>query len=47
MELVLWSILLTLANILGVPIGTFLGQAYGWRAPIRAITAIGFVALLR
>lgn len=37
---------LTLANILGVPIGTFLGQAYGWRAPFWAITAIGFVALL-
>lgn len=37
---------LTLANILGVPIGTFIGQAYGWRATFWLITVIGFIALL-
>ncbi|PYI50312.1 MFS transporter [Paenibacillus flagellatus] len=37
---------LTLANILGVPIGTFLGQAYGWRSTFWVITAIGFIALV-
>lgn len=37
---------LTLANILGVPIGTFLGQAYGWRSTFWAITIIGIIALL-
>ncbi|WP_248924762.1 MFS transporter [Paenibacillus hamazuiensis] len=37
---------LTLANILGVPFGTFLGQAYGWRSTFWVITAIGIVALI-
>lgn len=37
---------LTLANILGVPIGTFLEQHYGWRSTFWLITALGFVALL-
>jgi len=37
---------LTLANILGVPIGTFLGQAYGWRSTFWAITVIGLIAFL-
>jgi DHA1 family inner membrane transport protein len=36
---------LTLANVLGVPFGTFIGQAFGWRATFWAITAIGVVAL--
>ncbi|MFE6233664.1 MFS transporter [Cellulosimicrobium sp. NPDC057862] len=36
---------LTTANVLGVPFGTFLGQAAGWRATFWAITAIGVVAL--
>ncbi|GLY17409.1 MFS transporter [Kineosporia rhizophila] len=36
---------LTIANVLGVPLGTFLGQAAGWRATFWAITAIGVVAL--
>ncbi len=36
---------LTIANVLGVPFGTFLGQAAGWRATFWAITAIGVVAL--
>ncbi len=35
---------LTLANVLGVPAGTALGQAYGWRAAFWAIVPIGFVA---
>ncbi|MEH7306468.1 MFS transporter [Neobacillus drentensis] len=37
---------LTLANILGVPIGTFLGQAYGWRSTFWSITIIGIIALV-
>ncbi|WP_277424230.1 MFS transporter [Cohnella candidum] len=37
---------LTLANILGVPIGTFIGQEFGWRSTFWAITAIGIVALI-
>ncbi|WJR67739.1 MFS transporter [Neorhizobium sp. CSC1952] len=36
---------LTVANILGVPFGTWLGQAYGWRSTFFAVTAIGVVAL--
>lgn len=32
---------LTLANVLGVPFGTFLGQHFGWRSTFWAITAIG------
>ncbi|WP_374008805.1 MFS transporter [Leifsonia sp. LS-T14] len=37
---------LTAANVLGVPFGTLLGQAFGWRATFWAITAIGVVALI-
>ncbi len=37
---------LTLANILGVPIGTFFGQAYGWRSTFWLITVIGIIALI-
>lgn len=37
---------LTTANVLGVPLGTFLGQQSGWRSTFWAITAIGIVALL-
>jgi DHA1 family inner membrane transport protein len=36
---------LTAANVLGVPFGTLLGQAAGWRATFWAITVIGVVAL--
>jgi len=36
---------LTVANILGVPFGTWLGQHYGWRATFWAVTAIGIAAL--
>lgn len=35
---------LTLANIVGVPFGTWLGQHYGWRATFWAVTAIGVFA---
>lgn len=35
---------LTLANVLGVPAGTALGQALGWRAAFWAIVPIGLVA---
>ena len=37
---------LTTANVLGVPLGTFIGQQLGWRATFWVITAIGVVALL-
>jgi DHA1 family inner membrane transport protein len=37
---------LTLANILGVPLGTALGQMEGWRATFWAVTVAGVVALL-
>ncbi|WP_019146256.1 MFS transporter [Aeromicrobium massiliense] len=36
---------LTIANVLGVPMGTFLGQQLGWRSTFWAITVIGVVAL--
>jgi DHA1 family inner membrane transport protein len=36
---------LTVANILGVPFGTWLGQHYGWRATFWAVTVIGIAAL--
>ncbi|MEC5398803.1 MFS transporter [Uliginosibacterium sp. H1] len=35
---------LTIANILGVPFGTWLGQHFGWRATFWAVTAVGVVA---
>ncbi|WP_425350100.1 MFS transporter [Methylobacterium tarhaniae] len=35
---------LTLANVLGVPFGTALGHALGWRATFWAVVGIGFVA---
>ncbi len=35
---------LTLANVLGVPFGTALGQAMGWRFPFLVVTAIGVFA---
>ncbi|QXH55764.1 MFS transporter [Pseudomonas maumuensis] len=37
---------LTLANVLGVPLGTALGQVAGWRSTFWAVTAIGVVALI-
>jgi DHA1 family inner membrane transport protein len=35
---------LTVANILGVPFGTWLGQGFGWRATFFAVTAVGVAA---
>lgn len=37
---------LTLANVLGVPAGTALGQAFGWRAAFVAIVPIGLIAAI-
>jgi DHA1 family inner membrane transport protein len=37
---------LTLANVLGVPFGTALGQAIGWRATFWAVVALGLLAAL-
>lgn len=36
---------LTVANIMGVPAGTWIGQNFDWRATFWAVTAIGPVAL--
>jgi DHA1 family inner membrane transport protein len=36
---------LTLANVLGVPFGAWLGLHYGWRATFWVVTAIGLVAM--
>ncbi|RCS25626.1 MFS transporter [Phyllobacterium salinisoli] len=36
---------LTVANILGVPFGTWLGQQFGWRATFWAVAIVGSVAL--
>ncbi|WP_267420801.1 MFS transporter [Methylobacterium sp. GC_Met_2] len=37
---------LTLANVLGVPLGTALGQAAGWRSTFWAVVGIGLAAAL-
>ncbi|MBB6173687.1 DHA1 family inner membrane transport protein [Nocardiopsis mwathae] len=37
---------LTLANVVGVPAGTLLGQYVGWRATFAAITLLGVVGLI-
>lgn len=37
---------LTIANVLGVPLGTLLGQAAGWRSTFWAITFIGIVSFV-
>ncbi|CAH1671214.1 MFS transporter [Chelatococcus asaccharovorans] len=36
---------LTVANILGVPFGTWLGQQFGWRATFWAVALVGLAAL--
>ncbi len=36
---------LTLANVLGVPAGTALGQAFGWRAAFWALAPIGLIGI--
>jgi DHA1 family inner membrane transport protein len=37
---------LTLANVLGVPLGTALGQFAGWRSTFWAVTVIGLIAVV-
>ncbi|MFJ9553784.1 MFS transporter [Nocardiopsis sp. NPDC101807] len=37
---------LTVANIVGVPVGTFLGQAMGWRAAFLVVSGIALLAAL-
>jgi DHA1 family inner membrane transport protein len=37
---------LTLANVMGVPAGTILGQALGWRSTFWAVVLIGIIACL-
>lgn len=37
---------LTIANIIGVPAGTFIGQRLGWRASFATIALMGVVALI-
>ncbi|WP_145563572.1 MFS transporter [Yersinia aldovae] len=36
----------TLANVLGVPLGTAIGQAFGWRAAFWGVSKIGIVAII-
>ncbi len=36
---------LTLANVLGVPLGTLIGQQFGWRATFWAVSGFGVIAL--
>jgi DHA1 family inner membrane transport protein len=37
---------LTIANIIGVPFGTFIGQLFGWRMSFGVITLFGIVSLI-
>ncbi|WP_082640139.1 MFS transporter [Aureimonas sp. N4] len=37
---------MTLANVFGVPLGTFIGQEYGWRAPFFIVTALALLTSL-
>ena len=37
---------LTLATLLGVPVGAWIGQHWGWRMAFAAVAAVGVVALL-
>lgn len=37
---------LTLALVTGVPLGTFIGQHFGWRETFLAVSALGVIALL-
>jgi len=37
---------LTVANIVGVPLGTYIGQAAGWRVTFTGVAALGIVGLL-
>lgn len=37
---------LTVALVTGVPMGTFIGQHYGWRESFLAVSAVGLIALI-
>ncbi|WCM61687.1 MFS transporter [Paenibacillus polymyxa] len=37
---------LTVATVTGVPLGTYIGQQWGWRAAFMAIVVVGLVALI-
>ncbi|KAF6627713.1 MFS transporter [Paenibacillus sp. LX16] len=37
---------LTVATVTGVPLGTYIGQQWGWRAAFMAIVVVGVVALI-
>lgn len=37
---------LTVANIVGVPLGTFVGQSVGWRATFALVAALGVLGLI-
>ncbi|MFF0868888.1 MFS transporter [Nonomuraea sp. NPDC003560] len=37
---------LTVANVVGVPLGTFIGQAVGWRTTFAIVAGLGLVGLL-
>ncbi|MFE5482655.1 MFS transporter [Streptomyces sp. NPDC056527] len=37
---------LTVANIVGVPLGTYIGQAAGWRVTFTLVAALGVIGLL-
>lgn len=37
---------LTVANVVGVPLGTFIGQAAGWRVTFLVVASLGLVGLL-
>lgn len=37
---------LTIATITGVPLGTYIGQQFGWRATFWCVAILGFIALI-
>jgi DHA1 family inner membrane transport protein len=37
---------LTAANVAGVPLGTFIGQHFGWRVPFWIVVAVGTITLI-
>ncbi len=37
---------LTVATVTGVPLGTFIGQSFGWRATFFAVAALGIIAII-
>ncbi|MDM8150091.1 MFS transporter [Priestia megaterium] len=37
---------LTVATVTGVPLGTFIGQAFGWRSTFWAVAVLGIIAII-